>query len=463
MENIKHKLIKKIEWVVSQPGVIKHPSKILCAVSGGADSMALLHALNSMSFFWGFTLCVGHVEHGIRGESSRADADFVKQSCEDIGIEFLMRSVDVPQLAKEEKLSIEDAARKARYAALFDMAREVNAQRIALAHHKDDQAETVLLHLFRGSGISGICGMRALREDGVLRPMLHASKSEILDYCAVEGVGYRQDESNGDTEYSRNALRHNVMPAVLEIYPGAVNSIARSARVIQQDEDYLIKCANQEYSQCVDQKGLLICDKLATRDAAMANRIVREWLKRMGDQERIEFKHVEAVHKLCINKSGSAIDVPGGRVRNNYGKLTMEKFSDKTEQYAKIGQTKLNIPGITKLETATIVATIMESIPSDLLDHPKHYDYFDYDSFDKEAVVRYRQIGDRFQQLGMQGTQSLKDYFINNKVLRSVRDSLYVCAKENSILWIPTMGVSDSLSVKSNKTKRVLKLEYIAT
>lgn len=449
-------MVDKIACALLKPGVLEPGMRVLCAVSGGPDSMALLHALGSLAADLHFTLCVGHVEHGIRKGRSKKDAAFVREHCQRADIPFFQRCVDAPALAAEQRLSLEDAARRARYEALFDMAEEAGADRIALAHHMDDQAETVLLHLFRGSAMSGFCGMRFFREDGVIRPMLGVRRAQVLAYCRERGIEYSMDETNTDTRHTRNGVRLKVMPAVEDLFPGAVNSIARTALILQDEEAFMRACAQEAAKACEDAAGALRAGELLSRPVALTRRVALDWLKRHGDAARVEACHVEALLKLCAAGTGAALDVPGGRARNNYGMIAWENPSS-----VGADERELEIPGVTPVGDAWIRATVLDTLPDDLTGHPAVYDYFDFDVFPKKAAVRRRRTGDSFRPLGMRGTQKLKAFFINRRVPRAERDKVPVCALGSRVLWIAGMGLEDALRVRPGITKRVLKLEIM--
>ena len=217
------------EWRVTGP--------VLAAVSGGADSMALLLALCHVQDLAGICVHAAHVEHGIRGKSSLRDADFVTEACRELGVPLHLCHLDVPELAKKQGTGVEEAAREGRYRFLFDTAEKLGA-RIMTAHHRRDQAETVLMHLLRGSDIAGLAGMSM--QGRVLRPFLDRDPEELRAYLKDQGQAWCEDETNQDTRYSRNAIRH-VLPELEKIYPGAVRAIWRLARAAARDEAYFEK------------------------------------------------------------------------------------------------------------------------------------------------------------------------------------------------------------------------------
>lgn len=451
-------MIERVESALRAPGVIQPDSRVLCAVSGGPDSMALLHALHALAPRLGFSVCAGHVEHGIRQEASLADAAFVRARCDALNISFFERAVDAPALAREQRLSLEDAARTARYAALFEMADEAGAERIALAHHMDDQAETVLMHLLRGSALSGICGMRPLRDDGVLRPMLNVRRDEVLRYCRENGIEYRVDETNADTRYRRNALRHDVMPAVEAAFPGAVHNVSRTAALLQDEEDFMRACARDALAACVGPGGGLDAGTLLERPLAIRRRAALLWLRQRADADRLDAGHVEALLKLCASgRTGAALDVPGGRVQNEYGRIV---WADGNAS-ADAREYPLNVPGETRLQGACVRAAVLAELPGDLKNHPRTFEYLDGDAVPASAVLRTRRTGDVIRPLGMQGRQPLKEYLIDRKVPRALRDALYVLADGRNVLWVEGLGLSECVRVRAGRTQKVLRLEII--
>ena len=212
---------------------------VAVAVSGGQDSMALLHYLYKNASALPFKLACINVEHGIRGESSRSDSAFVKSYCEKIGVPLLSYVVDAKKKAETDKISIETSARILRYECFYDAIETKKCDKIATAHHRKDNYETILLNLFRGTGIKGLIGIKPDDEHKIIRPFLSVTKAEIEDYIKENGVPFVTDETNLSADYTRNALRLNVLPKIEELFPDAENAVTRLAETVKKDEEYL--------------------------------------------------------------------------------------------------------------------------------------------------------------------------------------------------------------------------------
>jgi len=287
--------------------------------------------------------------------------------------------------------------------------------------------------------------------------MLSVRREEVLAYCLDNGIEYVTDETNADTRYLRNALRLDMLPQIERAFPGSVENIARAAALIQDEEAFMHACAQREKTKCADGAGVLDAATLLRLPPALKRRVARAWLAEHGDPERIEACHVEALLGLCRAETGAALDVPGGRVRNNYGRISWEGNQKAPARC----ESELKVPGVTRCGKAAVRATVLDTVPEDLSNHPTAYDYFDLDAFPRRAVLRTRRPGDRFRPLGMRGTRLLKDYFIDRKVPRALRDRTLLCADGDRIVWVAGMGVGDGVRVRPGTTRRVLKLEIL--
>lgn len=223
---------------ITQNNLIKPGERIGVGVSGGSDSMALVHFLHSVSDQLDIEVVAICVDHGIR-EESRDEANFVVAKCKEMGVRAYKFRIDAPKLAKERNISLETAARDGRYGVFESLFKKDVVDKIALAHHLSDQAETILMHIFRGSGVSGARGMDAVRDKKYIRPLLTTSKEEILDYVNFNNIDYVDDSSNNDNSYSRNYLRNVILPQITQKWPGAVKAIANFGKAIKEDDDYI--------------------------------------------------------------------------------------------------------------------------------------------------------------------------------------------------------------------------------
>ncbi len=432
----------------------------VAAVSGGADSLALADALQHCGFR--FTVC--HVEHGIRAEESLEDAAYVEAFCRQRGIVFCCKHVDAQELQKREKLSLEDAARRLRYRALFQCVEETGADFILTAHQKDDQAETFLLRLLRGSGTRGLGAIR-FRQDIVLRPLLSLSAAELRQYCTGRGISWREDVTNEDLYYARNRIRKVLIPFLEEGFsPSVTDILCRTAEHLQTDETFLEELALTEFRKRwrtpgENQNGVLQIRKWEEVPAALRFRVLRLFWHHSGAREELSGINLDDLGKLTGNhNSGKKILLPGSwQALYSYDKLIL--FSEE------------NLKGLRKNENWKY-AVDLERLPGALSDDgtelsevhfPDHrtaqlcitkdmpaYRYREQMIYPlgqlkrkgKILEFRYRQSGDRIFPLKGTGHKTLKKYLIDCRVPVEDRDRLVVAAVGNEVVWVP--GVANA-------------------
>jgi len=293
---------------------------VLCAVSGGRDSMALLHLLTALAAEVGFQVAAGHFNHQLRPTAERDEA-FVRDWCRKHGIPLVCGRGDAGGFARRERLSIEDAARTLRYAFLEDAARDVGADRIATAHHREDNAKTLLLHLIRGTGMQGLGGIPPVRGK-IVRPLLEVSRAEINAYIEKNALPFVEDETNQDTAYTRNRLRLEVLPLLEEIAPGAAGRISGTAALAREEDAYLRREAEAMLPAADGDRVDLAVSVLNGQDEVLRRRLVRAMAQRLGVS--LDQRQTDAVLAL---KSGGFLDLPEGlcalRTRRE---LTMKKL-----------------------------------------------------------------------------------------------------------------------------------------
>lgn len=289
------------EWDMLPPGAL-----ILCAVSGGRDSMALLHLLTALAEEGGFRVHAAHFNHHLRPTADR-DEDFVRRWCGDRGIPLTCGGGDAAAFAKAAGTSLEDGARQLRYRFLEETADQVGAARIATAHHREDNAETVLLHLLRGTGLRGLGGIPPVR-GRIVRPLLETGRGEIDAYAARHQIPYREDETNADPRFTRNRLRLEVMPLLEAVSPGCAGRIAGAAALLREEEGHLEREAEHLLPEAAEDGSVALpVPALLGQDLALRRRLVRAMARRLGAD--LTRGHVEAVLELG---SGGYLDLPGG-------------------------------------------------------------------------------------------------------------------------------------------------------
>lgn len=410
--------------------------KYALAVSGGVDSMVMLHKFATISPRPDFYVVT--VNHGIRDEAA-SDCQFVADYCRQLGVECRVFSVDVPAFCQQNKVSIETGARLLRYQ-VFD---SLDCDYVCLAHNANDNAETVLMHILRGSGAKGASGIK--RQNGkYLRPLLDLSREQIEQYAEGNGVPHITDSTNDDVKYSRNFIRHKVLPLLTELNPAAQQNILRFADNISQDDDYLDGLADVSTVNFVGNEAK-IPKTLLLQPSPITNRVLYKVFNRLGVFYDIEKTHFDAIVAIATNVGGKMVNLPFNYVAiNDYEYVTICKNevapTQQDEIPFKLGRT----------ETPWgVVEVSQESMPDSLR--------IDVDKIPQTAVFRARKEGDTFTKFGG-GTKSLKKYLIDKKIPARNRDSLLLVADGSDVLVICGVEISETVKVEQNVTTYYIKL-----
>ncbi len=403
---------------------------VAVAVSGGTDSVTLLDMLAKKAEEFNITLSVINVEHGLRKES-KADSLFVKNLAESYGIPFYGFAVDAKKYAKEQKLSEETAARILRYQ-IFDSFDKCDC--IALAHHASDQAESILMHILRGSGAKGAVGMKAL-SGKYARPLLDTSKQEIERYIKENNLKFVTDSTNFENDKTRNFLRNVVFPELLKINERAVENVCRFGRNIAQDQDTLDSLAD---GKVILGDGFAKITDGTNCGLAVFARCVFKAAAHLGVNVDIESKHISDVFNLAQNsESGSSLDLPYRlKVYKDYDGLTFI-----TGEVKQVSGAEVPLDGTSKEFDGKFVEL------SNVLDDGGLY--FDFDKLPTGCVIRHRRRGDFFCKFGG-GTKKLKDFLIDKKIPSRDRDALIVVAKESEVFIVCGVEISDEIKVDKN-------------
>lgn len=431
-------------------GLIARGQTVVCGVSGGADSVALLYSLLTLSAQLEFKVCAAHLNHGIRGESAEHDEQFVRDLCEFYGVPLYCERLDIPAVARAQKLTLEQAGREERYAFLERARLYFGAERIAVAHHMDDQAESVLLHMTRGSGLSGLTGMQPMR-DKLIRPLLFVRRSEIEEYLSREGLAYCIDETNLEPGGTRNRIRLDILPYIEKhINPAIVTTLCSMAELLLRDEKYLSAQAQTALSTCKREGGY---DRRAMQklELPILTRAIRIALKDAGAEADIERVHVEKVIDFLKARTGARLHLPFVEAWTSYDLICFGMSEELPEFSA-----KLNIPGETVTPLGTFVSEILEG-GGFLRDST--IACMDLAKLDPDAlVVRTRKDGDRFYPVGAPGRRKLKSYFIDKKVPRDKRNLPLICGVE--VLFVPGYAVSETVKV-DEQTQKTLRVKFL--
>ena len=433
---------------------------VLVAVSGGADSVALLRLFCAMRAAYSLALHVAHLDHGMRGPASAQDARFVSQLCAALHVPCILGARDVPALAARLKTGPEDAARKARYAFLEEARAGVGARYVALAHHLEDQAETVLLRMARGCGLAGLTGMRAAR-GAYIRPLLGERRQALRGYLQSIGQGWREDESNADPAYARNLLRQRAVPALEALNPNLAQTLAGMAGRLAVDEDFLrglaresLEAKRMPYGLCLRAGPLLGAHEALRRRALMA-----AWAEHIeGDvPQPLQAHQVEALSALLGGRAGGSCNLPGGwrglRGREHLHLLAPEGPPGAPEPMPLLvpvqlkGETRW--PGGALRARPAQAGETGDGLRTQVLDGDALAD----------AMLRFRQPGDRFRPLGAAGSQPLKQTLIDRGVDRPFRGLIPLVASGSRALWLIGLLPAQDAAV-SPRTARPIHFTY---
>ena len=459
-------MLEKVRTAVYEHNLFEEGDRVIAAVSGGPDSVVLLYILAELALELKFTLRAAHLDHMIRGAEAGADARFVEQLAEKMGIPVTVDRVDVPALQKKKKLSPEDAARRARYEFLFRLAEEVSASKIALGHHADDQAETVLLHLLRGAGPEGLAGME-YRSGRLCRPLLGVRRQEVLDFCKEKGLTYRTDSTNRDTIYLRNRVRLELIPLLAEYNPNVVEAVNRTADIIRLENAYLEARAHEAFSGAVhvlgDSRIKLNVPVFRELDTALQRRVLLRCFGILyGGEGYTEFFHVENLRQfVSTGSSGRNLDLPLGLVAEKiYDAVELKPAAGGEETGTAWEPVFLNVPGVTEVPAlgASVNAEILHRKTLKDLNVPADTALLDMGKMKLPLYIRPWAPGDAFHPLGAPGKKKVKDFFIDAKVPRRERARLPVVLDMQHILWVAGMRIDDRVKI-TPVTEKVLRLQ----
>ena len=463
MLNGANRLTQKVYDHCVGEGLLRYGMKVIVGVSGGADSVCLLKMLYEMKEALGLELSCVHIEHGIRGAESRADRDFVRNLCLGMGVDLKIIEKDVPAIARDESMSLEEAGRYVRYRAFREELEERSADVIAVAHHKGDQAETVLFNMIRGSGLKGLSGMAPVN-DRIIRPLLILTRSEIEEYLKEEGQDYRIDSTNKDEGYSRNAIRNRIIPELEETVLGAADHIARCADEIREADEYIRKRAEEAYNDCVVKQGGIYrvdISSLKDREPIIRRYVVRALLTGLySSLKDLEALHVGQILDLILKQSGRSVDLPKGiTALREGGYILVGRYEDIRPKREPVC-IMLNEAGYTQIPSGGTFKAVVEAYDkSEPIPDSDYTKWFDYDKIMSGVQVRNRKEGDYLTIGTGEDRKKLKKYLIDEKVPSSDRDGLLVLADGSHIVWVVGMRISEHYKVREG-TGRVLKITY---
>ena len=464
-------MIKKVEKYIEQYHMIEKGDRIVLGVSGGADSISLFFVMLELSKKYNIKIVVVHVNHGIRGEEARQDEEYVQKLCKERSIDFECVHAKVKELAKQQKLSEEEVGRKVRYEAFAQATKKYNCNKIAVAHNQNDVSETVLLNLFRGSGLKGLVGIEPIRGN-IIRPLLCVERSEIEEYLLERNIEYHNDATNFETNYTRNKIRLKVLPYVeAEVNERASEHIAKSAGILSQASSFIDMEACKLYNQCVkDEDGVfeIELESFEKGHLILQKEVVRKVLFAIAKKQKdIEMSHVDSVLELIEKGAGKRVDLPYHmEAIHYYNKVVLRKKNlikgEKMLEIEAVIPGSVRIPD-TNMQLSFELITVSEDNRSELekMYSVKKNDYtkwFDYDKIRNTVLARYRKTGDFFECNSSGNRKKLKDFFIDQKVPAEKRERILLLADGNHIIWVIGFRISEYYKVNSG-TRRILKVK----
>lgn len=458
-----NKLIRFIE----DNKLIEKGDGIVVALSGGPDSVCLLHLLNSIKNIFEIKLVAAHINHMIRGEDADNDEAYCKSICEELNIDFFSKREAVEKYAKENSISSEMAGREIRYKFFNEILEKRKFSKIATAHNANDQAETILMRIMRGTALDGLCGIPVKRDGIYIRPILFMKREEIEEYCKKNELIPRIDKTNKERIYSRNKVRLDILPYMKENFnPDIIETINRMAGLLRSDNEFIQEYSKEIFNLCckVNNEDIIIKQTLFEYNKSVVTRVIRKVLMKVSNNNSdFEMKHIFDVielHKMGTNKK---IDLPNNIIAQNvYGEIHIKIKKDVIENGSEViilekdevlNSGEINFDGyIVKFELIDNKKII------NFTDN-KFIKYFNYDKINGNIIIRHRQNGDKIIPLGMTGKKKIKDIFIDMKIPADERSLIPIVELGNDIAWIVGLKVSERYKITKDSNK-ILKIIF---
>ena len=445
---------------------------VIVGLSGGADSICLLHMLYTLKNEFNLKITAIHINHMIRGDEALRDEQYVVDFCNNLGIDIIVKRINVLKMAKDMKVSTEEAGRCARYDTFYEYKKKLCANKIAIAHNKNDNAETVIMNIVRGCGLNGLKGIDFFRED-IIRPLAVLKRKEIEEYCNANNLRYMTDSTNNEPIYTRNKIRLKLIKIIDDILNvDVVSRIDKMSQLVKEDNDFINSFAKKVFNRCLISESnssvLLSVKDLKEEHKAIQRRVILEAiLKVKGNLKMVECKHVDGVLDLIDN--GTKICLPQDiRVLRSYDKLLFYK-EEEMKKDLRVFSIKLDNFENKVFGDDFVVETKVFEYDSNMelknfLNHKEnnvYVSFFDYEKLGCSVEVRKRRDGDIFKPLNSNGTKKLKKYFIDKKIDRLKREEMYLLSKEKEIVWIIGDKVSDNYKVTKN-TRKIVRVTFVS-
>lgn len=440
-------MICKVEKTIEKFSMLKSGQTVAVGVSGGADSVCLLHVLSKIRAKYDIVVKAVHINHNIRGTEAKRDEDFVRDFCKKIGVEFILFSRDIPALSKELSMSEEECGRKVRYECFAS----VEADVIATAHTLSDSAETVLFNLARGSGIKGLGGIAPVRGN-IIRPLIELTRQDIEQYCFENELDFVTDSTNLSDDYTRNKIRHNVIPVLRGINPGFEKNIGRLSSCAREDEHFLTKCACELLEKSKMQEGWSL-ENFSRADVAVKKRALLKILSDNMNKEP-ESKHVQ----LCMEalETKKSVEIAKDLYICFDGDII--SLRKKCKENAAAWSVSVCLGENTAFNGGTLKTEIIEKHENQKYDTMRFIDADELDLF--RLTVRSRNEADKFSDIRRKNTKTLKKLFYEKHIPKEKRNDIAVLSHDNTVVWVEGFG-TDAKFVVNEKTKKVIAIDIV--
>lgn len=461
-------LLYKIRRTIDRFGLCEKGDRMIVGVSAGVDSMVLLHLLNALRQDFSLSLIVAHLNHGLRPQEALREAELVRQESFRLGLPFEYQEMKVREFREIRRISLQEAARQVRFRFFYDLCQKYSADKIALGHHADDQVETLLLRLFRGSGLQGLKGMLPIREGRIIRPLLEVWKEDIESVAHECSIPYLIDSSNLKENYLRNRLRLDLIPLIEKEYQkGFRKNIFKTSILLKDENEFMDEEAEKAYREIVheeEEESYFNLSELQSLHPALRWRIIQKVLGRINErlnQTEWEIKEVNLIHQALQRPPASfLIPLSGGLFcEKRYERVSIKRGEPEMIPPFNV---ELQCPGRTYISEIGKEILLEEVACEECksISLSRNIALLDYENLSLPLRVRNFRPGDRFQPMGFEGTQKLKKFFINLKIPKIERANIPLLVSGDRIIWIIGYRIDERFKTTS-KTRKVLKAELL--
>lgn len=440
-----HKFEEKVLNTIKKYDLVNDGESIVVGVSGGADSMALLVSLVSL----GYRCVVAHINHGLRGKDADDDQKYVENFCLNNEIECYLEKFDVLKISKEQKISLEMAGRNVRYNFFNEILNKTSSKKIAVAHNKSDSVETILFNMIRGSSIAGLKGI-GVKNKNIIRPLIECTREEIIDYLRFKNVEFKIDKTNLSNDYTRNKIRNQIIPLMKEINPSVVNTIYSNSKIIEEENSFIDNCVGKYIAEYVksDKYGVYLDTACFDKTSSVIkSRLVMHCANKAVDKHiELSKKHIEIILNLSNSKK-FCFENNGLTIINNYGILYFNVAFEKTANFSHLVRDEYGI-----LNNEKSMPFVAEYVSYKQIENFKEATYICVDNINSPIYLRNRMKGDKINILNV-GTKKIKDFFIDKKIQKELRDAIPIVVADNEVLAICDFVVSQKCLVYKDSQK----------